>query len=276
MTKKEKALSNRDRKIIKSVSGNVFNCTCWTNSPPNWFVEMKSEGKIRAYCYGEGTMYLRDDGHLFSVSHRDRGTDMPMEQANIVNTKSFWKNIFKSEKVPVHDYMIWEVTEFVPDSECPDLSNLWIVGAGARRSGRHFYTARRKTAKQYLEGPDENIHWIYSERYDQFTEAYEKRYRKRVKETAKERRESAEYSRKHAKTFEFNFNFNDFIAEKPTVDHYAILGISKKAGPREVKQAFWDLARQYHPDLNPNDSKAEETFKCISVSYQELMKQFNG
>ena len=97
-----------------------------------------------------------------------------------------------------------------------------------------------------------------------------------MKETIKRNRDAEEYSRTHTKTFEFNFNFNDFISEKPIVDHHAVLGVAKKAGPREVKQAYWSLARQYHPDLNPNDRAAEEKFKCVSVSYQEIMKQFNN
>ena len=150
------------------------------------------------------------------------------------------------------------------------------MAAGCRRSGRFFYSARKKTAKQYLEGPDENIRWIYSEMFDQFTAAYEERHQKRIKETIERNREAEEFSRKHAKTFEFNFSFNDFISEKPIVDHFAVLGISREAGPREAKQAYWNLARRYHPDLNPNDSAAEEKFKCVSVSYQETMKRFNN
>ena len=152
------------------------------------------------------------------------------------------------------------------------------MAAGCRRSGRFCYTAKRKTAKEYLEGPDENIHWIYSEKFDQFTEAYEERYQQRAKDTMKKNQEDEEYRRKNTKTFEFNFNdfnFRDFISDKPTVDHFAVLGVDKKSGPREIKRAYWSLARQYHPDLNPNDSEAEEKFKCISVSYQELMKMLD-
>ena len=44
-------------------------------------------------------------------------------------------------------------------------------------------------------------------------------------------------------------------------DYYKVLGIEKKASLDEVKKAFKKLARQYHPDLNPNDKKAEEKFK---------------
>ena len=199
-----------------------------------------------------------------------------MENPNIEDTESFWINVYKSEKVSVNYNEIWETCEYVPDSNYSDKKNIWRVAAGCRRSGRFFNTARKKTAKEYLESPDENVHWIYSEIFDQFAEAYEERYQKRVKETMRRKREDEEYSRRHAKIFEFNFNFNDFISDKPIIDHHAVLGVTKKVGPREVKQAYWNLARQYHPDLNPNDSAAEEKFKCVSVSYQEIMRQFNN
>lgn len=279
----ENAFSNRGRKIVKTISGRML----WEegygtgenqgmSSPvPRWFVDFRSEGRLRVNCMTQATLYFRDDGHLFSVNKQWWPTK-PLENANIEDTEGFWENVYKSEKVSVNYDEIWEACEYVPDPDCPDKHNIWRVAAGCRRSGRFFYTAKRKTAKQYLEGPDENIRWIYSEIFDQFTEAYEERYQKRINDTTIRRMEAEEYSRKHTKTFEFNFNFNDFIAERPTIDHYAVLGISREAGPREAKQAYWNLARQYHPDLNPNDSAAEEKFKCISVSYQEIMKQFGN
>lgn len=53
-------------------------------------------------------------------------------------------------------------------------------------------------------------------------------------------------------------------------DYYKVLGIEKKASLDEVKKAFKKLARQYHPDLNPNDKKAEEKFKEASEAYEVL------
>jgi molecular chaperone DnaJ len=47
-------------------------------------------------------------------------------------------------------------------------------------------------------------------------------------------------------------------------DYYATLGIKKTATPEEIRKAFRKLARKYHPDVNPNDKKAEEKFKEIS------------
>src|ERR1700684_336961 len=49
-----------------------------------------------------------------------------------------------------------------------------------------------------------------------------------------------------------------------TKDHYSTLGVKKSASADEIRKAFRKLARKYHPDVNPNDKKAEEKFKEIS------------
>lgn len=53
-------------------------------------------------------------------------------------------------------------------------------------------------------------------------------------------------------------------------DYYKTLGVDKKASESEIKSAYRKLARKYHPDVNPNDSSAEERFKEINEAYQVL------
>src|ERR1017187_6982687 len=50
----------------------------------------------------------------------------------------------------------------------------------------------------------------------------------------------------------------------PTKDYYSTLGVKKTATAEDIRKAFRKLARKYHPDVNPNDKKAEEKFKEIS------------
>src|SRR6201998_423358 len=47
-------------------------------------------------------------------------------------------------------------------------------------------------------------------------------------------------------------------------DYYGSLGVKKTASAEEIRKAFRKLPRKYHPDVNPNDKKAEEKFKEIS------------
>jgi curved DNA-binding protein len=53
-------------------------------------------------------------------------------------------------------------------------------------------------------------------------------------------------------------------------DYYKILGVGKSASEKEIKRAFRNLARQYHPDKNPGDKTAEEKFKEINEAYEVL------
>jgi len=53
-------------------------------------------------------------------------------------------------------------------------------------------------------------------------------------------------------------------------DYYATLGVSKDASEKEIKKAFRKLAREFHPDNNPNDAVAEARFKEINEAYEIL------
>jgi molecular chaperone DnaJ len=58
------------------------------------------------------------------------------------------------------------------------------------------------------------------------------------------------------------------MAARP--DYYKTLGVGKNASDEEIKKAYRKLARQYHPDRNSGDKKAEERFKEISQAYDVL------
>jgi molecular chaperone DnaJ len=53
-------------------------------------------------------------------------------------------------------------------------------------------------------------------------------------------------------------------------DLYAVLGVDRKASPEEIRKAYRKLAREFHPDLNPGDAKAEARFKEISQAHDVL------
>ena len=53
-------------------------------------------------------------------------------------------------------------------------------------------------------------------------------------------------------------------------DYYKILEVNKSASQQEIKKAYRKLARQQHPDVNPNDSRAEERFKELNEAYEVL------
>ncbi len=53
-------------------------------------------------------------------------------------------------------------------------------------------------------------------------------------------------------------------------DYYKVLGVDRKASEDQIKRAYRDLAKKYHPDRNPGDKSSEEKFKSINEAYEVL------
>ena len=53
-------------------------------------------------------------------------------------------------------------------------------------------------------------------------------------------------------------------------DHYQTLGVSRTASAEDIRKAYRELARKYHPDLHPDDDAAKEKFKQVQNAFDVL------
>jgi DnaJ-class molecular chaperone len=53
-------------------------------------------------------------------------------------------------------------------------------------------------------------------------------------------------------------------------DYYATLGVSHSASAEEIQQAYRQLVRKYHPDLNPDDASAKKKFQQVQMAFDVL------
>ena len=54
------------------------------------------------------------------------------------------------------------------------------------------------------------------------------------------------------------------------VDYYKILGVDKNIPQKDVRAAYRKRAKQFHPDLHPNDPKAKAKFQALNEAYEVI------
>ena len=60
------------------------------------------------------------------------------------------------------------------------------------------------------------------------------------------------------------------MADSTKRDYYEVLGVTKDSDENAIKKAYRQLAKKYHPDMNPGDAEAEAKFKEVNEAYDVL------
>lgn len=69
----------------------------------------------------------------------------------------------------------------------------------------------------------------------------------------------------------YNFNYKSIHTSNHLdnkKDFYNILGVSKNASQKDIKKAYYELAKKYHPDTNKGDPSANKKFQEVSEAYE--------
>ena len=53
-------------------------------------------------------------------------------------------------------------------------------------------------------------------------------------------------------------------------DYYSVLGVPKNASQADIQKAYRDLARKYHPEMNPDDKTAKKKFQKVQAAFDVL------
>ena len=53
-------------------------------------------------------------------------------------------------------------------------------------------------------------------------------------------------------------------------DPYKVLGVSRDASDEEIKKAYRELTKKYHPDLNPGDENAAQMMNDVNAAYDQI------
>src|SRR5262245_10301215 len=56
----------------------------------------------------------------------------------------------------------------------------------------------------------------------------------------------------------------------PAKDFYKVLGVSREASPEQLRKAYKDLSKKYHPDSNQGEASAADKFKEVQEAYAVL------
>ena len=62
----------------------------------------------------------------------------------------------------------------------------------------------------------------------------------------------------------------DETVAKMAEDYYSVLGVPKNASQAEIQKAYRELARKYHPDMNPDDKTAKKKFQKVQAAFDVL------